>query len=555
MPNYSTYIGHRVTLEYASQNPLIVTNTGTLSPAGAYSYAVVATNPLVFWTISNYGSIGPSASHSVGIFLSASGAVTNHASGRIITNPVLGVAVDFHGGGAATNLAGGTIEGQIGVFSTGFPVSVLNAGSIGGLGSTNVGVLLLSGGTITNQGGGHITGYYGADIELGAMVVNAGTISGSMTRIGGSTFQVAGLAFYAGGTLTNQANGLISGFFGFGDSILPTTVTNAGTIAGNSTQGAGIVLQAGGSITNQTSGTVTGAFGILGSQAASAIVNAGTIYGNYEGLYLTQGASVTNSGLIANVATYTGLLSTYGIGVDLSGGGTIVNNTSGIIWGTFDGVEIGASASSTVTGVISNQGKIIVTGSAGAAIRASGSELISNAASGTIMGGTYGGVAYGATTLINRGSIGGTEFAFYEAALGNSSRVIIYPGATFSGTVTGGNLIGATVASTLELASGTSAGTLSGLGSQFIDFAQVTVDAGATWALGSGSTLQSGVTLGGSGTLREAGTLTNNGRLSIPVTLGGGGVLINSSGGTIVGSGQAALRGTSGGAATVVNPG
>ena len=71
---------------------------------------------------------------------------------------------------------------------------------------------------------------------------------------------------------------------------------------------------------------------------------------------------------------------------------------------------------------------------------------------------------------------------------GYANRLVIDPGAVFSGMVTGGNTIGSAVVSTLELASGASAGTLSGLGTQFIDFAQVTVDAGAQWHLDGADT-------------------------------------------------------------------
>ena len=121
--------------------------------------------------------------------------------------------------------------------------------------------------------------------------------------------------------------------------------------------------------------------------------------------------------------------------------------------------------------------------------------------------------------------------------------------------MTGGNTIGAAQVSTLELASAGSAGTLSGLGTQFVDFAQVTVDAGAQWILAGANTLVAGATLTNAGTLTDAGTLTNAGTLSGPLTLAAGGVLSNASTGTITASGGTAVYGTSGGAATVVNAG
>ena len=122
------------------------------------------------------------------------------------------------------------------------------------------------------------------------------------------------------------------------------------------------------------------------------------------------------------------------------------------------------------------------------------------------------------------------------------------PGAIFSGIVLGGNDIGTSIASTLELASGASAGTLNGLGSYFIQFEDVTIDAGATWTWVADA-------IGPGYTITDAGTLTNTGRLGSSVTLGAGAVLTNASTGTIAGSGLAALDGPSGGTAIVVNAG
>jgi Hint domain len=64
-----------------------------------------------------------------------------------------------------------------------------------------------------------------------------------------------------------------------------------------------------------------------------------------------------------------------------------------------------------------------------------------------------------------------------------NNRLVDHPGAVFVGNVDGGNTLGSTSVSTLELASGTSAGTLVGLGTQFVNFGQVTLDAGAEWTL------------------------------------------------------------------------
>ena len=114
---------------------------------------------------------------------------------------------------------------------------------------------------------------------------------------------------------------------------------------------------------------------------------------------------------------------------------------------------------------------------------------------------------------------------------------------------------------TLELGSAASAGTLSGLGSSFVDFGTVTVDSGAQWALAGNNTLASGGTLINSGTLDasagtlfiDPATLDNSGSIAGPVTLGSGGYLHNEGGGTISGS-AIAVYGT-GGAGSVANAG
>jgi len=66
--------------------------------------------------------------------------------------------------------------------------------------------------------------------------------------------------------------------------------------------------------------------------------------------------------------------------------------------------------------------------------------------------------------------------------------------------VSGGNTIGSTIASTLELASGASAGTLSGVGTNFLNFSNIVLDDGAFWSLTGTGTIASGTTLQFAGT-------------------------------------------------------
>ncbi|MEA2727056.1 MAG: hypothetical protein QOF70_1531 [Acetobacteraceae bacterium] len=66
---------------------------------------------------------------------------------------------------------------------------------------------------------------------------------------------------------------------------------------------------------------------------------------------------------------------------------------------------------------------------------------------------------------------------------GYANRLVVDPDAVFVGAVDGGDTIGASAVSTLELASGTSAGVLSGIGTQFINFGSIAFDSGADWVI------------------------------------------------------------------------
>ena len=80
-------------------------------------------------------------------------------------------------------------------------------------------------------------------------------------------------------------------------------------------------------------------------------------------------------------------------------------------------------------------------------------------------------------TIANFGAINGggtTEVAFGSG----TDRLIMGPSATFGGTVVGDG-----TGSTIELAAGSGAGTLTGLGTSFANFGTVIVDAGGTWTV------------------------------------------------------------------------
>ena len=252
-------------------------------------------------------------------------------------------------------------------------------------------------------------------------------------------------------------------------------------------------LKSGGIIINQPTGTIRGATdGVYVSGGAGTVINSGNVEGN-----LTSGIS------------FVGTMIAFASGVDLLAGGTITNQSSGSISG-YIGIYGGGLLTVVNAGIVAGN-ETAFTG-IGVVLAAGGS--IINQSTATISGyeGIYGG---GGSTLVNAGTIIGIDGTAVMFEGGHTNRVVIDPGAGFSGTVDGGNTIGATAVSTLELASGTSAGILSDLGSEYLNFAQTMIDAGASWSLTGANTVAAGSTLTelSGASLTDTGTLVNNGAI------------------------------------------
>lgn len=217
-------------------------------------------------------------------------------------------------------------------------------------------------------------------------------------------------------------------------------------------------------------------------------------------------------------------------------------SVTGTITGTGSALEGNAPTAWTIT----NSGLIAGgTSAATAGIRLDTGGLVINQTGGTISG--HDAVAFyvGAGTLIDAGLIGATV----NFAPGYANTLVVDPGAAFAAKVDGGNTFGAAATSTLGLAYGVTAGTLTGLGTQFVKFAGIGVDSGATWTLASAA-------LGTGYAIYDAGTLTNQGSLGSTVTLAPGAILTNAVSATMnAGSYGASVYGAPGGPATVVNAG
>ena len=337
----------------------------------------------------------------VGVYMNDGGSVINsgYIAGQQFGVDIVGFTPAF-----VTNAASAYIRSSegIGVFLNGSSNSLDNAGTIYGGGYA--GVVLRGGGSVNNQASAVI---YGNNIGIASndgaeTVTNAGYIGGGY----------AGVAMY-GGTVSNASGGLITG--GHSGIAMATTgtVTNSGTIVDTGTylnnddfRNAAITLYGGGTVINNAGGTILATY-------SNTLVND---FGGIGVFSTLGGASVDNSGLIQG-----------GAGIGLVGGGTITNESGGLINGTF----VGAYIAGTYATVINHQGATIEGGELGVALfgpegpdsTLAQSTTLDNA--GAIYGEGFGVVTTGGTLrnestgLISAGSVGigayGSNTSIYNA--------------------------------------------------------------------------------------------------------------------------------------------
>jgi hypothetical protein len=506
----------------ATDNPLTVTATGSVGNTDA---AALATTGTVDWVIDNAGTIAAdgTVAASVGIQMnsdvlnSAGGTITNRATGVISggqygidsaqavilanAGTITGTSSSTGGGvrigtGEVANTGGTIIGAQDGVILTGVGV-VSNTGLIEG--TSRLGVLLPVGGTVTNVGTnasiiGTVRGVYANGV---ATVSN----SGSIRVTGGVSAQAVQLR--QGGQLDNQAGGSLTGTYAavINASLAAGTLSNAGTITGAS---AGVLT--GGTLTvgvsNASSGVIVGGTQGIRLNGGGTVVNEGAVTGRFGVQTRATVGTVTNTGSVQSTGKFTGQnAEQVGAGVQVQAGGTIINEAGGRISGYWIGAQVGSfNGGNPNGGAVLNAGTIFANdpGVSGAAVWFKGNGTISNAATGSIGGGPFGIVTYDTVTIVNRGEINGASFAITTSTEGTNNRIIVYPGATFSGTVLGDKAGAAAPTGVLELRPG-GVGAINGFGTQFQSFGRVEVNAGATWLLAGTVSAGQTLALGGPG--------------------------------------------------------
>ena len=362
--------------------------------------------------------------------------------------------------------------------------SASNSGTIrggaGGAGGVGGEVATENKGFAVGGGAGGVGGD-GVDVAIGS-IGNTGAIYGGTGGTGGT----AGVATGGAGPhpLLYPANGGTGGVGGVGASIASGTMTNSGSVTGGvgGTGGAGAVQ----------AGSAAGAGGRGGAGvnlSGGTLFNSGYVLGGDGGT-----GGLGSGGPAAN--------GTNGDGIDVSGGGVVVNQTGGLIDG-FYGIyqdKVGASAVSVTT--------------YGTIIAASHSVVFNNSA----------------------------------------DRLTVMDGSNFTGEILGGG-------GTLEL--GAAQGTIVGLGStgtlsgevrgRFTGFDAYVVDAGDSWTLSGASSVGAGQSLTNAGDLSVAasssltvtGGLSNSGKVVLDGGAGGAYAgLVFSGAQTLSGGGTVSLTAT-----------
>lgn len=350
--------------------------------------------------------------------------------------------------------------------------TIQNNGTVNGVSD---GVYLTPGGSVANGTSASITGQIGITIAGGGLVTNA--VSASIIGITDSVYisgdagdvinagnigsgasvngkAVVGVILNAGGSVTNAAGASITGFSnGVAISGSIGSVFNYGDIGG----GVGVALESGGTVANGISASIHGVAFLFGG-GPGTLVNDGIINRSGGGSKYTR-------------ADYN---------VRLAEGGSVINQASGSIISQDADYDVFIPGTGTVVnyGVIADSWPVNLSPSYGSGVYL-GTGSVTNATSASITGVLYGVDLTAGGTLTNAGTITGSDGPAVAFGGTGSNLLVLEPGFAFSGVVSGGT----SASNTLELASTTSIGTVTGLGAQFLHFGSIVFDPGAEWSI------------------------------------------------------------------------
>ena len=494
-------------------------------------------------TLDNAGTISHTGATDIGVNATGGMATVINHDGGSITGGVIGLWL--HTGGTVVNTGSTSSIGGINyaIVTDGSPSSVTNQNGASIQSSMTDAVLMIQGGTLTNDTGANISGNVGVRMSQIGTVINQGGASingttnvngtgigvvlmagGTVTNQGGASIDgtSTGVAFQGNSTLFNAAGSSISGpdasvqAFGSGTFSL----TNAGALSGNVVLNDGAVntvtLLSGSTLNGSLYiGSNTGSSLTLDGTGAQLYSSAVTGYTNFSGTLTKQGTGtwiidqdLAPTNTVINVGTLQiGNGGTSGsLGGDITDNAALVTNLSGA--GTLAGVISGSgSLTQSGSGVMTLTGANTYTG--GTTINAGTLQLGIGGTSGSITGN----VTDNATLAFDRSdvvSFGGVISGHGALAQDGSGTLVL----TGDNTYTGGTTIGA---GTLQIGNGGTTGAIIGNvtdngalafdHSDTVTFGNVISGTGHLAQAGSGSLILTGANTYTGGTTIGAGTL------------------------------------------------
>ncbi|MBU1538463.1 MAG: hypothetical protein KKC29_02265 [Alphaproteobacteria bacterium] len=317
-------------------------------------------------------------------------------------------------------------------------VTVAATGSILGGNFFGVRANALSGvihnfGSITNTGTGGdnaVGAGIGVVATSGSTIINNGSVSNATALISGRNAGINHVVNSTGtltvnnyATITGDLYHAIEGQSGSGALSVNNFLGGSINGLGNAGGGDGVSNGSSAQLTIVNAGSITGRSSGVSSNGAAVITNSGAISGGGQGIYSSGVLTLTNSGTIHQT-------SGGGTAVTLVNGGSILNNTGGLIAGFDRGVRL-VSGAATIT----NAGSI--TGGFNDAIYAGGALTLIN--TGALTSNSYSGVYLAAGgSITNAGAItGGSSAGQGYGVVVNSSAATLITNQS-GGLITGG---------------------------------------------------------------------------------------------------------------------